>query len=53
MIRQVIRCGNRLALMIDRLLIAPVRDRERQKMVAEIVAEAHERYGVVFERLAG
>jgi antitoxin component of MazEF toxin-antitoxin module len=34
------------------LVIAPVRDRKRQKKVAEIVAEAHERYGGVFKRLA-
>ena len=34
------------------LVIAPVRDRKRTKKLAEIVAEAHERYGGVFKRLA-
>jgi len=34
------------------LVIAPVRDRRRTKKLAEIVAEAHERYGGVFKRLA-
>lgn len=34
------------------LVITPVRDRKRTKRLAEIVAEAHERYGGVFKRLA-
>lgn len=34
------------------LVVAPVRNRKRSKKVAELVAEAHERYGGVFKRLA-
>jgi hypothetical protein len=34
------------------LVIAPVHDRGRTKKLAEIVAEAHEKYGGVFKRLA-
>ena len=36
----------------DVLVVAPVRDRRRSKKLAEVVAEAHERYGGVFKRLA-
>jgi antitoxin component of MazEF toxin-antitoxin module len=36
----------------DVLVVAPIRSRKRTKQVAEIVAEAHERYGGVFKRLA-
>ena len=36
----------------DVLLAAPVRPRRRSKKLAEIVAEAHQRYGGVFQRLA-
>jgi antitoxin component of MazEF toxin-antitoxin module len=36
----------------DVLVVAPVRDRKRSKKLAEIVAEARERYGGVFKRLA-
>ncbi len=34
------------------LVVAPVRDRRRSKKLAAVVAEAHERYGGVFKRLA-
>jgi antitoxin component of MazEF toxin-antitoxin module len=34
------------------LVVAPVRSRRRTKRVADAVAEAHERYGGVFKRLA-
>ena len=34
------------------IVIAPVRDRKRSARLAEVVAEAHERYGGVFKRLA-
>lgn len=34
------------------LVVAPVRDRKRSKKLADLVAEAHERYGGVFKRLA-
>lgn len=36
----------------DVLVVTPVRDRRRVKKLADIVAEAHERYGGVFKRLA-
>ena len=36
----------------DVLVVTPVRNRERKKRVAELVAEAHEQYGGVFRRLA-
>ncbi len=36
----------------DVLVVAPIRGRERSEKLAEIVAEAHERYGGVFKRLA-
>jgi antitoxin MazE len=36
----------------DVLLVTPVRERKRAQELAEIVAEAHERYGGVFKRLA-
>jgi antitoxin MazE len=36
----------------DVLVVAPVRDRRRRRKLAQIVAEAHERYGGVFKRLA-
>jgi antitoxin component of MazEF toxin-antitoxin module len=36
----------------DVLVVAPVRDRKRTRKPAEIVAEAHEKYGGVFKRLA-
>jgi antitoxin component of MazEF toxin-antitoxin module len=36
----------------DVLVVAPVRRRKRSKQLAEIVAEAHEKYGGVFKRLA-
>lgn len=34
------------------IVIRPVRDRKRTAKLAEAVAEAHERYGGVFKRLA-
>jgi len=36
----------------DVLVVAPVRERKRSKRLAELVAEAHEKYGGVFKRLA-
>ena len=36
----------------DVLLVTPVRERKRAQELTEIVAEAHERYGGVFKRLA-
>ena len=36
----------------DVLVVAPIRDRKRTKKLAEIVAEAHQKYGGVFKRLA-
>ncbi|HVN36852.1 MAG TPA: AbrB/MazE/SpoVT family DNA-binding domain-containing protein [Myxococcota bacterium] len=36
----------------DVLVVAPVRNRKRSKKLAEIVAEAHAKYGGVFKRLA-
>ena len=36
----------------DVLVVTPVRDRKRTKKLTEIVADAHERYGGVFKRLA-
>jgi antitoxin component of MazEF toxin-antitoxin module len=36
----------------DVILITPVRDKAREAEVRDIVAEAHERYGGVFKRLA-
>lgn len=36
----------------DVLVVTPVRDRRRVRRTAELVAEAHERYGGVFRRLA-
>ena len=36
----------------DVLLVTPVRELKRSKELAEIVSEAHERYGGVFKRLA-
>jgi len=36
----------------DVLVVTPVRDRKRARKLAEVVAEAHERYGGVFKRLA-
>ena len=37
----------------DVLVISPVRDGRRTRKLAKLVAEAHERYGGVFKRLAG
>jgi len=34
------------------IVVAPVRDGRRARKIGEIVAEAHERYGGVFRRLA-
>ena len=36
----------------DVLVVTPVRDRRRTRRVTQLVAEAHERYGGVFRRLA-
>jgi antitoxin MazE len=36
----------------DVLVVTPVRNRNRTKRVGELVAEAHEKYGGVFSRLA-
>jgi antitoxin component of MazEF toxin-antitoxin module len=36
----------------DVLVISPVRKRRRRQKLKELVAEAHERYGGVFKRLA-
>ena len=36
----------------DVLLVTPVRERKRAQELADIVSEAHERYGGVFKRLA-
>jgi antitoxin component of MazEF toxin-antitoxin module len=36
----------------DVLVVTPLRDRKRKKQVADLVAEAHEKYGGVFRRLA-
>jgi antitoxin component of MazEF toxin-antitoxin module len=36
----------------DVLVVTPVRNRRRKGRVAEVVAEAHEKYGGVFRRLA-
>jgi len=36
----------------DVLVVTRIRDRKRGKKVAELVAEAHEKYGGVFRRLA-
>lgn len=36
----------------DVLVVTPVRDQRRKRRTAELVAEAHERYGGVFRRLA-
>ena len=36
----------------DVLVVTPVRNRNRKKRTAELVAEAHELYGGVFRRLA-
>jgi len=36
----------------DVLVVTPVRDRKRARKLAEVVAEADERYGGVFKRLA-
>jgi antitoxin MazE len=36
----------------DVLVVSPVRKRKRQQKLTELVAEAHERYGGVFKRLA-
>ncbi len=36
----------------DVLVVTPVRDRRRARKLAQIVAEAHQRYGGVFKRLA-
>ena len=34
------------------IVVTPVRDRKRTSRLKEVVAEAHERYGGVFRRLA-
>lgn len=34
------------------LVVTPVRDPERKRRAADLVAEAHEQYGGVFRRLA-
>lgn len=36
----------------DVLVVTPVRDPKRTRRVADLVGEAHERYGGVFRRLA-
>lgn len=36
----------------DVLVVTPVRDPERSRRLADLVGEAHERYGGVFRRLA-
>jgi antitoxin component of MazEF toxin-antitoxin module len=36
----------------DVLVVTPIREGERKRNVAELVAEGHERYGGVFRRLA-
>jgi antitoxin component of MazEF toxin-antitoxin module len=36
----------------DVLVITPVRERKRTKKLEDVVADAHERYGGVFRRLA-
>ncbi len=36
----------------DVLVVTPLRDPKRRRRVADLVAEAHERYGGVFRRLA-
>ena len=36
----------------DVLVVTPVRDRKRKQRTADLLAEAHERYGGVFRRLA-
>lgn len=36
----------------DVLVVSPVRNRRRRQKLKELVAEAHERYGGVFKRLA-
>jgi antitoxin component of MazEF toxin-antitoxin module len=36
----------------DVLVVTPVRDPKRTRKVADLVGEAHERYGGVFRRLA-
>jgi hypothetical protein len=36
----------------DVLVVTPVRSRKRKKGTAELVAEAHEQYDGVFQRLA-
>ena len=36
----------------DVLVVTPVRDARRRRRVADLVSEAHERYGGVFRRLA-
>jgi antitoxin component of MazEF toxin-antitoxin module len=36
----------------DVLVVSPVRDRKRRKKVGDLVSEAHEQYGGVFQRLA-
>jgi antitoxin component of MazEF toxin-antitoxin module len=36
----------------DVLIVSPVRKRRRQRKLKDLVAEAHERYGGVFKRLA-
>lgn len=36
----------------DVLVVTPLRDAKRRRVVADLVAEANERYGGVFRRLA-